>query len=184
MNYGKRVDNKNINYLCEVIVYPKNKSLFYKTYRIVKMVENWINKKIAKNTFLLYFRMMLTMLISLYTSRIILNVFGVEKFGIYLSVGGTILLLSFVNGALSAGSSRFLTFELGTGNKDKLQRIFTIVFFIHIILSILVIIIAKQIGFWFVDNKLVILDDLLEAATFAFYIFFHYYPSPFYCIYN
>ena len=113
---------------------------------------------------------MLTMLISLYTSRVILNVLGVEDFGIYQSVGGIVLLLSFVNGALSAGSSRFLTFELGTGNKDKLQRTFTTVFSIHVLLAVLVIVIAEPIGIWLVNNKLVIPEGRLEAATFAFHI--------------
>lgn len=129
-----------------------------------------IDRKIAKNTLFLYIRMMLTMLISLYTSRVILNVLGVEDFGIYQSVGGIVLLLSFVNGALSAGSSRFLTFELGTGNKDKLQRTFTTVFSIHVLLAVLVIVIAEPIGIWLVNNKLVIPEGRLEAATFAFHI--------------
>ena len=72
------------------------------------------NKKIAKNTLFLYFRMLFTIVISLYTSRVILKVLGIDDFGIYQVVGGVVGILSFLNGALSSGSSRFLTFELGT----------------------------------------------------------------------
>ena len=83
------------------------------------MVEQ-TNKTIAKNTLFLYFRMMFTMIISLYTSRVILQVLGVDDYGIYQAVGGIVGFLSFINGALSTGTSRFLTFELGTGDFEKL----------------------------------------------------------------
>lgn len=129
------------------------------------------NKKIiAKNTVFLYFRMMLTMIIALYTSRIVLNVIGVEDYGIYQTVGGIVALLSFVNGALSSGSSRFLTFELGTGNKEKLEKTFVTTFTIHVILSIVVILIAEPIGLWLINNRLVIPDGRLDAAVFTFHV--------------
>ena len=82
------------------------------------------NKTIAKNTIFLYFRMMLTMIISLYTSRVILQVLGVDDYGIYQAVGGIVGFLCFVNNALSTGSSRFITFGLGEGNPQKLKNIF------------------------------------------------------------
>lgn len=82
------------------------------------------NKTIAKNTIFLYIRSLLTMVISLYTSRVILRTLGVDDYGIYQSVGGIVGLLAFVNGALSNGSSRFLTFEQGTGNFLKLKKNF------------------------------------------------------------
>lgn len=110
------------------------------------------------------------MLVSLYTSRVILNILGVEDYGIYQSVGGLVALLSFVNGALSSGSSRFLTFELGTGNIDKLKRTFSTVLSIHIILAIIIVAVAETVGLWFVHNKLVIPEDRLDAAVFAFHI--------------
>ena len=69
------------------------------------------NKTIAKNTLFLYFRMMFTMIVSLYTSRVILQVLGVDDYGIYQAVGGIVGFLSFINGALSTGTSRFLTFD-------------------------------------------------------------------------
>lgn len=83
------------------------------------------NKRIAKNTLFLYFRMLFLMCISLYTSRIILNALGVVDYGIYNVVGGVVTMFSMISGSLSASISRFLTYELGTGNKEKLQTIFS-----------------------------------------------------------
>ena len=81
-------------------------------------------KRIAKNTLLLYIRMLFGMLVSLYTSRVILNTLGVEDYGIYNVVGGVVAMFSIISNSLSVAVSRFLTFELGTGNRNKLQRIF------------------------------------------------------------
>lgn len=72
--------------------------------------------RIAKNTLLLYFRMLLTMGVSLYTSRVILNALGIEDYGIYNVVGGVVAMFSILSGSLSAAISRFITFELGKGN--------------------------------------------------------------------
>ncbi len=81
-------------------------------------------KRIAKNTLLLYIRMLFGMLVSLYTSRVILNTLGVEDYGVYNVVGGVVAMFSIISNSLSVAVSRFLTFELGTGNRNKLQRIF------------------------------------------------------------
>ena len=124
---------------------------------------------IAKNTIFLYFRMILTMLVTLYTSRVILHVLGIEDFGIYQSVGGVVALLSFVNTALSAGSSRFITFELGQNNIDRLKKTFSSVLIVHTILAIFVVLVAESVGLWFVFNKLVIAPDRMEAAVFAYH---------------
>jgi O-antigen/teichoic acid export membrane protein len=83
------------------------------------------NRRIAKNTIYLYSRMIVMMLVTLYTSRIILEKLGVDDYGIYQAVGGIVGFLSFINGVLSTGTSRFLTFELGTGNMEKLKRTFS-----------------------------------------------------------
>ena len=71
------------------------------------------NRRIAKNTLLLYVRMLFLMLVNLYTSRVILRILGVDDYGIYNAVGGIVLMLSFLNSSLSNGSSRFITYELG-----------------------------------------------------------------------
>ena len=83
------------------------------------------NKRIAKNTLLLYFRMLLTMVVSLYTSRVVLEELRVEDYGIYNVVGGVVAMFSMLSGSLSAAISRFITFELGTGNMEKLKRVFS-----------------------------------------------------------
>lgn len=127
------------------------------------------NKTIAKNTLFLYFRMMFSMLVSLYTSRVVLQALGIEDYGIYQTVGGVVGMLSFLNGALSTGSSRFLTYEMGTGNWTKLQRTFSSVLTVHILLAILIVLIAETGGLWFVCNKLVIPTERIDAAIFAYH---------------
>jgi len=92
------------------------------------------SKRIAKNTIFLYVRMIITTVVSLITARVVLNTLGVEDYGIYQTVGGFVTLLGYLNGALGVASSRFLTFELGTGNYEKLQKTFSSVFFVHLFL--------------------------------------------------
>ena len=128
------------------------------------------NKTIAKNTIFLYFRMMLTMIISLYTSRVILQVLGVDDYGVYQAVGGIVGFLSFVNNALSTGSSRFITFGLGENNPQKLKNIFSTTLNAHICLAIVIVLLAETIGLWFLHNKLVIAPDRIGAAEFAFHL--------------
>jgi len=128
------------------------------------------NKTIAKNTIFLYFRMMLTMVISLYTSRVILQVLGVDDYGIYQAVGGIVGFLSFVNNALSTGSSRFITFGLGEGNPQKLKNIFSTTLTAHICLAVIIVILAETVGWWFLHNKLVIPSERLGAAEFVFHL--------------
>lgn len=134
------------------------------------MAEQINNKTIAKNTMFLYFRMMVTMVISLYTSRVILQILGVTDYGIYQAVGGIVGFLSFINNALSGGSSRFLTYGLGEGDNEKLKRIFSTTLTAHICLAILILMLAETVGMWFLYNKLVIPPDRLEAAVFTFHL--------------
>lgn len=92
------------------------------------------NKRIAKNTLLLYVRMAIVMLISLYTSRVVLETLGVEDFGIYNVVGGVVAMFGFLNGALSSATQRFITFALGKGDQERLRSIFSTAVNIHIII--------------------------------------------------
>lgn len=128
------------------------------------------NKTIAKNTLFLYFRMMFTMVISLFTSRIILQKLGVDDYGIYQAVGGVVGFLSFINGALSTGSSRFLTYALGEGNVEKLKRTFSTTLNIHILIATLIVIVAETVGLWFLYNKMVIAPDRLSAAVYTYHL--------------
>lgn len=134
------------------------------------MSEQSSNKTIAKNTIFLYFRMMFTMVVSLFTSRVILQVLGVEDYGIYQSVGGVVGMLQFVNGALSTGSSRFLTYEMGTGNFDKLKRTFSSVLTAHLLLALVIVLVAETAGLWFVYNKLIIPAGRMDAAVYAYHL--------------
>lgn len=122
-------------------------------------------KRIAKNTLLLYIRMLFGMLVSLYTSRVILNTLGVEDYGIYNVVGGVVAMFSIISNSLSVAVSRFLTFELGTGNRNKLQRIFSTSLIIHIALAIIILVAAESIGVWFLNTRMNIPADRMYAAN-------------------
>ena len=127
------------------------------------------NKRIAKNTVLLYFRMLLIMLVSLYTSRIVLRALGVEDFGIYNVVGGVVAMFSILSGSLSSAISRFITFELGKNDLNKLKRVFSASVTIQIILAILIVVVAEIIGTWFINAKMNIAPDRLQAANWVFH---------------
>ena len=107
------------------------------------------NKRIAKNTLILYFRMLFLMCISLYTSRVILNALGVTDYGIYNVVGGVVALFSMLSGSLSASISRFLTFELGKNDEAKLKEVFSASIWIQFLLAVVIIILAETVGLWF-----------------------------------
>lgn len=128
------------------------------------------NKTIAKNTLLLYFRMLFTMVVSLYTSRVVLQTLGVDDFGIYQAVGGVVGMLSFINGALGVGSSRFLTYELGRGDKGRLKLTFSTTLLIHVAFALIVLLVGETVGLWFVYNKLVIAPERMDAALIAYHL--------------
>lgn len=132
------------------------------------MLEN--NKRIAKNTVLLYIRMGMSLLVSLYTSRVILNALGINDFGIYNVVGGVVAMVGFLNASMSGSTSRFLTFELGKGNLKRLNETFCSSLIIHIGISLVVVVLAETIGLWFLYNKLVIPADRMAAAVFVYHI--------------
>lgn len=126
------------------------------------------NRRIAKNTLLLYFRMLLTMLVTLYTSRVVLRELGVDDYGIYNVVGGVVAMFNVISGALSSAISRFITFELGRNNLDKLKKVFSSAITIQIFIAFVILILAESAGLWFINNKLVIPADRLYAAHWVF----------------
>lgn len=126
------------------------------------------SQRIAKNTMLLYFRMLLTMLVSLYTSRVVLNALGVEDYGIYNVVGGVVAMFGILSGSLSAAISRFITFELGKGDIEKLKKIFCTSVNIQVVLIAIIIILMETIGIWFLNAKMVIPPERLQAANWVF----------------
>ena len=126
------------------------------------------NKRIAKNTLLLYVRMLFMMAVSLYTSRVVLNALGVEDFGIYNVVGGVVAMFSMLSGSLSAAITRFITYELGTGNQENLKKIFSSAVTIQIGLAVLIILLAEAVGVWFLNVKMNIPDARMVAANWVF----------------
>lgn len=125
---------------------------------------------IAKNTTLLYGRTALIMFVSLFTSRVILQALGVEDYGIYSAIGGVVSLLTVVTGPIDGAISRFLTFELGRGDKDRLKRYFSAGMTIMLIFSILAIVILETVGLWFLNHKMVISEERLMAANWVLHL--------------
>lgn len=123
------------------------------------------NKRIAKNTMLLYIRMLFIMVISLFTSRINLQSLGAEDFGIYNVVGGLVAMFSVFSSSLATAISRFITYELGKENKGRLNKIFSTAVSIQLLLAIFVVVIAEFVGVWFLNNKMIIPIDRLDAAN-------------------
>ena len=126
------------------------------------------NKRIAKNTAMLYFRMLFTMAVSLYTSRVILNTLGVEDFGIYNVVGGVVMMFSFLNNAMSSGTQRFLSFELGKKDYEQLKRVFSMSINIHATIAIVIFLLAETIGLWFLNTQLTIPEERMVAANWVY----------------
>lgn len=126
------------------------------------------NRRIAKNTLLLYFRMLFMMGVTLYTSRVVLNTLGVEDYGIYNVVGGVVLMFGFLNGAMSTCTQRYITFALGKGNIDELKKVFSNCVLTHIFISLIVLILSESIGLWLLYNKMQIPDARIDAAFWVF----------------
>lgn len=126
------------------------------------------NKRIAKNTLLLYFRMLVIMLVTLFTSRIVLSTLGVVDYGIYNVVGGLVTMMGILNGAMSVSTQRFLTYELGKRDYTRLKQVFSVCLTLFIILSLIIIIFAETFGLWFLHNKMVIPAERMSAAAYVY----------------
>ena len=127
-------------------------------------------KTIAKNTLFLYARMLIILFVSLYTSRVILQILGIDDNGLYQTVGGIVGFLSFLNGALSTATSRFITFALGKGDEQELKKTFRATMTAHFIIGLLIVILAETVGLWYVNNKMVIPPERFDAAIIVFHI--------------
>ena len=134
------------------------------------MGKNNSNSQIlAKNTLFLYIRMLLTMLVSLYTSRVILKYLGVEDYGIYNAVGGIVSMFGVISASLSTAISRSLTFELGKENSERLKKVFSISIIIQLCIIAVIVLLGETLGLWFLNNKMVIPADRLVAANWVFH---------------
>ena len=132
------------------------------------MIEETSNKTIAKNTIYLYFRSFLMMAISLFSSRVILQALGVDDYGLYGAIGSIVAMFAMINGILAAGTSRFLTFELGMGDKERLRKTFSASFTMHVALAVLLFIVLEIIGVWFLNSKMSIPEGREHAANIVF----------------
>ena len=125
-------------------------------------------KRIAKNTMMLYIRMLFNMLVSLYTSRVVLDALGVEDYGIYNVVGGFVAMFSLISSSLSSSVGRFFTYELGRGDIDRMKRAFSTSLLIHVVLAIIIFVLMETIGVWFLNNKMTIPVERLYATNWVF----------------
>lgn len=126
------------------------------------------NKRIAKNTLFLYMRMLFLLFISLFTSRIVLAQLGVEDFGLYNVVGSLILIFTFIQGSLSSATSRFLAFEIGNGDKKRVNNTFCMTINIHILFALFIFIASETIGLWYFFYKMVIPSNRFVAALIVY----------------
>lgn len=127
-----------------------------------------ISSRIAKNSLIMYGRMIFVMALGLLTSRIVLQALGIENYGIYNLVGGLATFFSFINFALVASTQRFLNYEIGRNNQQKLKATFSTALLIHICLASVIVIFAEPIGLWLLNNELQIPETRHHAAFIVF----------------
>ena len=128
------------------------------------------NKRIAKNTLFLYIRMFIVLIISLYTSRLLLNALGIVDYGIYNVVGGIVTLFTFVTGAMSTSSQRYITFALGQQDEQRLKEVFRSSLQVFVLLSLLILLLSETIGLWFLYFKMTIPAERMTAAFWVYQI--------------
>lgn len=128
------------------------------------------NSRIARNTIFLYIRMAFVMIVTLYTSRVILRELGVTDFGIYNVVAGFVSMFSFLNTSLTASIQRFYNYENGVKGSEGFHQVFTTSFYIQLFLAIVIIILLETFGLYYLNNELVIPEDRLPAARYVFHM--------------
>ncbi|MDR2087404.1 MAG: lipopolysaccharide biosynthesis protein [Dysgonamonadaceae bacterium] len=130
------------------------------------MEEN--SRRITNNTLLLYVRLFFSMIISLYTSRIVLDILGIDDFGLFSAVGGVVVILGFFNSSMLTATQRFLNYEMGRGNQKKLPEIFSTSLAGHYLVALIILVLSETIGLWFVCERLVIPPDRFQAALWVY----------------
>lgn len=126
------------------------------------------SQRIIKNAALLYVRMLLTMGVSFYTSRVILETLGFEDFGIYNVVGGVVVLFSFFNSSMGSATSRFLTYAIGKKDQAEICQTYSTAIYIHIVLALAILFLSETVGLWFLESKLVIPPSKMMAARIVY----------------
>lgn len=128
------------------------------------------NKRIAKNTAMLYVRMLITMVVGIYTSRVILDALGEVDYGIYNVVGGFVTVFSIVSGTMTTATQRFLSFEIGKNNSESIQKVFSSAVIIHYLLAFITLVMAEAVGVWFLNTHMNFPADRYVAANWVFQI--------------
>lgn len=126
------------------------------------------NQRIAKNTLLLSFRMVVLMVVTLYTSRVVLNQLGVVDFGVYNVVGGIVAMLSFLNSSMTNAVQRFFSYAIGEADSEKLNRYFNVSLVAHVLISIIVVVLAELLGIWYLHNFINIPIERIETSNWVF----------------
>lgn len=134
------------------------------------MIDRSSNSQIAKNTVMLYFRMAVTMLVQLYTSRLVLMALGFSDYGLYNVVGGIVILFGFMDGAMRGTTQRYITYELGKGNFESLRSVFSSSVQLHVLIAVLVIILSELVGSWLIYNEMQIPEGRLIDVLYVFQI--------------
>lgn len=125
-------------------------------------------KRIAKNTVMLYIRMIIIMIVSLYTTRVVLNVLGETDYGIYNIVGSVVVSMVFIQNALMSATQRFLSYEMGLKEKGNIGRVFSSGMVLHIQFLVIIVVILETIGLWFLNRVLDIPPDRMFAANIVY----------------
>lgn len=126
------------------------------------------NKRIAKNAIVLYVRMIFVMVVSLYSSRVVLATLGIEDFGLYNVVGGIVAMISFLSSSMSGATSRFITYNLGQGDGEKTKKTFSSALTIHLLIAIVIFVLGETVGLWYLENKLVVPEGRMFATRAIF----------------
>lgn len=127
-----------------------------------------MDKTIFKNTLVLYVRTFVTMLIALYTSRVVLDVLGVEDYGIYNLVAGIVLIFSSLSSTISAVTQRYISYSIGEGGKEHIRQVFSTSCIIHLLMALLVLLVGETIGLWFVNNGIIIPNNRMIAVNIVY----------------
>ena len=127
------------------------------------------NRRVARNTVSLYVRMILILGVTLYTSRIVLDVLGVDDYGIYNVVGGVVTMFAFLSNSMASSTQRYLTYGLGRNDPDRLRTVFSAALHIHLVLGLVLVALLETAGLWFLNEKLVIDPDRMHAARWVFH---------------
>lgn len=127
-------------------------------------------KILAKNTLFMYSRMFIGTFISIYTSRIILQILGITDYGIYNVVAGVVVIFSFINSSMATSTSRFIAFAIGEGKQNDIDRIFVTTLILHIVLCLILLLCGETVGLWYIKHKLVVPINRLNVLPIIYHL--------------